>query len=83
MEPQNAWRAGMAQSTTSLSGLGMPLEAELITSPMEPFGDMVGLPDGFDWETFDNHVRPPPAVDQSWPDFQQSFGVENIDYYDL
>ncbi|KAH6694968.1 fungal-specific transcription factor domain-containing protein [Leptodontidium sp. MPI-SDFR-AT-0119] len=83
MEPQNAWTAAMAQSTISPSGLGMPLEAELITSPMEPFGDMVGLPDGFDWEVFDNHVRPPPAVNQPWPDFQQSFGVENIDYYDL
>lgn len=49
MAPQSAWASGTAQSTTPSSGLGIPLEAELITSPMEPFGDMVGLPDGFDW----------------------------------
>ena len=49
MAPQSAWATGTAQSTTPSSGLGIPLEAELITSPMEPFGDMVGLPDGFDW----------------------------------
>ncbi|PVH77143.1 hypothetical protein DL98DRAFT_463996 [Cadophora sp. DSE1049] len=83
MEPQNAWTAGTAQSITPSSGLGIPLEVELITSPMEPFGDMVGLPDGFDWEIFDNHVRPPPVFDQPWPDFSQNFGMENMDFYDL
>ncbi|KAH7374187.1 fungal-specific transcription factor domain-containing protein [Cadophora sp. MPI-SDFR-AT-0126] len=80
---RSAMTAGTTQSTTPSSGLGMPLEAEPITSPMELLGDMVGLPDGFDWEIFDNHVRPPPVADQPWPDFSQNLGMENIDMNDL
>ncbi|KAK0123807.1 hypothetical protein ONS95_008804 [Cadophora gregata] len=79
-EPQHAWTTGTAYSNTPSSGLGTSLEADLITSPMEPFGDMIGLPDGFDWELFDSHVRPPPVIDQAWPDLSQNFGMENMDF---
>mgnify|MGYP001350589181 len=34
-------------------------------------------------EIFDNHVRPPPVLDQPWPDFSQNLGLENMDFYDL
>ncbi|KAL2059930.1 hypothetical protein VTL71DRAFT_10085, partial [Oculimacula yallundae] len=82
MDPQVRW-AGATASTNPSSGLGIPLEAGLIPSSMDPFGDMVGLPDGFDWEIFDNHIRPQPTIDQPWSDFSQNFAMEDNGYYDL
>ena len=34
-------------------------------------------------ELFDNHIRPPPVIDQPWPDFSQILDLDNMDFYDL
>ncbi len=34
-------------------------------------------------EMFDNHMRPPPALDQAWPEFLQDLDLENNEYYNL
>ncbi|KAG0646560.1 Fusarisetin A cluster transcription factor fsa6 [Hyphodiscus hymeniophilus] len=65
-----------SDGTTPSSGI--PMQFDLDTLPMDSLGAMIDMPTNFDWDAFDNHVRPQQVSDQTWPDLSlQDFYLEN------
>ncbi|KAE8446078.1 hypothetical protein EG329_012586 [Mollisiaceae sp. DMI_Dod_QoI] len=78
LPPSNVLPITTSSDTTPSSGHDLFFDADFST-----FKDMAAMPNDFNWEMFDNQIRPQQMHDQVWPDFTEDFAAMNDDYYNF